>query len=129
MGMHNFQKTCVVYEVKSGKILHVHTIMSVFETKPPTQRELEQETLNHFRKNHPRKRDVKILNIKESETSKLPFGVKVDHAARRLVFSKKRDALFTRERPDMLGSHEERKARKKTGTKMKKAPTPSMIVK
>src|SRR5262249_32849425 len=95
-------KTCVVYEVKSGKILHIHTILSLLETKAPTQRELEQEALKYFRKNKAhRKRDVKTLNIHESEVSALPFAVKVDHARRRLVFQKK-DKTYTTKIPDIL---------------------------
>jgi hypothetical protein len=83
-------KSCVIYDVKSGQILHTHSATSAPGARVPTQKEVEQKALELFRRNeaHPG-RDVQILHLQESDLKVLPLAVKVDHATRRLVIQEK----------------------------------------
>jgi hypothetical protein len=79
-------KCCVIYDVKSGQILHTHSAVSAPGAKVPTREEVEQKALELFRrKDAHREREVHILHLHESDLKALPRAVKVDHSARRLV--------------------------------------------
>ena len=83
-------KCCVIYDAKSGQILHTHSTASAPGAKVPTQQEIEQKALELFRRKEAhREREVHILHLHESDLKVLPQVVRVDHAARRLVIQEK----------------------------------------
>jgi hypothetical protein len=79
-------KACVIYDIASGQILHTHSVVVAPEVTFPTEEEIEQQALELFRRSEAnRKRVVHTLHLKETDLRGLPFAVKVDLRARRLI--------------------------------------------
>jgi len=70
---------CVVYDAKSGNIVHIHSIMALPGAKIASAYELEQEALQLAKSREANsKADLRVLHVSKEDHHKLRAAMKVD---------------------------------------------------